>query len=136
MLGDEEDLDYQGLEERKRAQSRFICPSCNENTDYQRLSRLGHCPHERTEERRQKTASFYESLSHEGAARESLYARPSRGGEIVVRTSEILSIVNFLMNETNFELSDPIFFAPNPLEQDVFVDGGGNMIRSFFVGQM
>ena len=87
VLGDEGDLDYQGLVKGKRAQSMFICPSCNENPDYQRLSRPGHCPHERTEERRQKSASFYESLSHERATRESLYASPSRDGELEVGKS-------------------------------------------------
>ena len=83
MLGDEDHLDYQGLVKGKRAQSMFICPSCNENPDYQRLSRPGHW----TEERRQKSASFYESLSHERATRESLYASPSRDGELEVGTS-------------------------------------------------
>ena len=81
VLGDEK---YQGLVNGKRAKSMFICPSCSENPNYQRLSRPGHCPHLRTEERRQKSASFYESLSHERATKESPYASPLRDGELEV----------------------------------------------------
>ena len=73
---------YQGLEKGKRAQSMFICPSCNANSDYQRLSRPGHCPHEGNQEREEKSRSFYESLTTERGARESVYMNPSRADEV------------------------------------------------------
>ena len=76
MPGTEEDLDYRGLETGRRAQSVFVCPSCNANQDYQRPTRPGHCPHERTEGRREKSASFYESLALERGTRESVYESP------------------------------------------------------------
>ena len=73
----EEDLDYQGLETGRRAKSVFVCPSCSANQDYQRPTRPGHCPHERTEGRREKSASFYESLrARERGTRESVYESP------------------------------------------------------------
>ena len=79
---EDEDVDYQGLETEKRAISMFICPSCNENSDYQRLSRPGHCLHERNSEGREKSASFYESLTPERGMRESFYASPSCDGGV------------------------------------------------------
>ncbi|KAM7438006.1 hypothetical protein ABFA07_012415 [Porites harrisoni] len=72
---------YQGLKKGNRAQSMFICPSCNANSDYQRLSRPGHCPHEGNQEREEKSRSFYESLTTERGARESVYMNPSRADE-------------------------------------------------------
>ena len=79
---EDENPDYQGLEKRKREQSIFICPSCNANSDYQRLSRPGHCPHEGNQEREEKSRSFYESLTTERGARESVYMNPSRIDEV------------------------------------------------------
>ena len=81
IAGTEEDLDYQGLVTGKRARSMLVCPSCNENPDYQRLSGSSHCPHERQEGRSQKSASFYESLALERGTRESVYASPSHVGQ-------------------------------------------------------
>ena len=81
IAGTEEDLDYQGLVKGKRVRSMFVCPSCNENPDYQTLSGSGHCPHERQEKRRHKSASFYESLALERRSRESVYASPSHVGQ-------------------------------------------------------
>ena len=73
---------YQGLEKGKRAQSVFIYRSCNANSDYQRLSRPGHCPHEGNQERQEKSRSFYEGLTTERGARESVYMNPSRTDEV------------------------------------------------------
>ena len=73
---------YQGLEKGKRAQSVFICPSCNANSDYQRLSRPGHCPHVGNQEREGKSRSIYQSLTTERGARESVYMNPSRNDEV------------------------------------------------------
>jgi len=81
IAGTEEDLDYQGLVTGKRARSMFVCPSCNENPDYQRLSGSSRCPHDRQEGRKQKSASFYESLALERGTRESVYASPSHVGQ-------------------------------------------------------
>ena len=73
---------YQGLTKRTRTQSMFICPSCNESPDYQRLSTPGHCPHkEKADNTREKRGSFYESLTLERGSRESFYATPSRIAE-------------------------------------------------------
>ena len=80
--GTGEDLNYQVLEQDKRARSVFICPSCDENPVYQRLSMPHYCPHGATDKPKENRASCYESLSRLGAGpRESVYARPSRSTE-------------------------------------------------------
>ena len=80
--GTGEDLNYQVLEQDKRARSVFICPSCNENPVYQRLSMPHYCPHGATDKPKENRVSCYESLSGLGVGpRESVYARPSRSTE-------------------------------------------------------
>ncbi|KAL9959603.1 hypothetical protein ACROYT_G032938 [Oculina patagonica] len=71
---------YQGLVKDKRAQSVFVCQSCNDNPVYQRLSM--HCPHGAKDETKEKRASFYASLKElERGSRESVYASRSRIAE-------------------------------------------------------
>ena len=69
---------YEGLIDRTRIRSKFICPSCNDGSDYQRPNTIGCCPHrEKESNTREKTRSFYESLAPEVGTRESDYATPS-----------------------------------------------------------
>ena len=69
---------YEGLIDRTRIRSKFICPSCNDSSDYQRPNTIGCCPHrEKENNTREKTRSFYESLAPEVGTRESDYATPS-----------------------------------------------------------
>lgn len=69
---------YEGLIDRTRIRSKFICPSCNDSSDYQRPNTIGCCPHrEKENNTREKTRSFYESLALEVGTRESDYATPS-----------------------------------------------------------
>ena len=69
---------YEGLIDRTRIRSKFICPSCNDSSDYQRPNTIGCCPHrEKESNTREKTRSFYESLAPEVGTRESDYATPS-----------------------------------------------------------
>lgn len=67
--------DYQMLLQSKRAHSVFICPSCNKNPDYQRLSMTQNCPHGTKDIPKQNRESIYQSLSRpEPGSRESVYA--------------------------------------------------------------
>lgn len=76
--GTGKDLHYQTLLPNKRAHSMFICPSCNKNPDYQRLSMTQNCPHETKDKTKQNRESIYQSLSGpEPGSRESVYERPS-----------------------------------------------------------
>ena len=79
---EDENPDYHVLKKGERAQSMFICRSCNANPDYQRLSRQGHCPHEGNQEREEKSRSLYASLTTERGARESVYMNPSHTDEV------------------------------------------------------
>ena len=70
---------YHGLMKETRAQSVFVCPSCNDNPVYQRLSMPRHCPHgAKGKKKENRTPSFYASLRElESGSRESVYANPS-----------------------------------------------------------
>lgn len=73
--GTGKDLQYQILLQNKRAHSAFICPSCNKNPDYQRLSMPQNCPHGTKDIPKQNRESIYQSLSGpEPGSRESVYA--------------------------------------------------------------
>ena len=79
----------------------FICPSCNANSDYQRLSRPGHCPHEGNQEREEKSRSFYESLTTERGARESVYMNPSRADEVRIFLFSFRPFFLFISSRAN-----------------------------------
>ena len=95
--GTGENLDYQVLLPGKRPHSVFICPSCNDNPVYQRLSMPHSCPHGTKDKPEENRASFYESLrGHEPGSQESVYARPSRNTEesaAEVRTCCLLAFI-------------------------------------------
>ncbi|XP_015748002.1 PREDICTED: uncharacterized protein LOC107327768 isoform X9 [Acropora digitifera] len=78
---DEDNFDYQGLAEQTRVKSLFVCPCCEKNVHYQRLSTPDQCECERKDRPSQKRQSIYESLSHERGKRESLYASPLRASK-------------------------------------------------------
>ena len=78
-----DNFDYQGLAERTRVKSLFVCPCCEKNVHYQRLSTPDQCECERKDRPSQKRQSIYESLSHERGKRESLYASPLRASKEV-----------------------------------------------------
>ena len=67
---------YQELKQDKRPRSMFICPSCNDNPVYQRLSMPHSCPHGAKDKPKENRES-YESLSGLGS-QESVYDRPSQ----------------------------------------------------------
>ena len=70
---------YQRLVQGKRPRSVFICPSCNDNPVYQRLSMPHSCPHGAKDKLKENGASSYESLSgRELGSRKPVYARPSQ----------------------------------------------------------
>ena len=78
-VGSSDDLDYQRLVQGKRPHSVFICPSCNNNPVYQRLSVPHSCLHGAKDKRKETRASVYESLRGlEQGSQEPDYARPSR----------------------------------------------------------
>ena len=70
---------YQELQQGKRPRSMFICPSCNDNPVYQRLSMPHSCPHGANDKPKENRES-YESLSGLGL-QESVYDRPSQTTE-------------------------------------------------------
>jgi len=78
---DEDNFDYQGLAERTRVKSLFVCPCCEKNVHYQRLCTPDQCECLRKDRPSQKRQSIYESLSHERGKRESLYASPLRASK-------------------------------------------------------
>ena len=79
LENEETDKDlYKGLVQKTRTQSVFVCPTCNENPVYQRLSVPRSCPHAAKEKPKEKRTSFYESLKGlEKGSRESVYASTS-----------------------------------------------------------
>ena len=69
---------YQRLVQGKRPRSMFICPSCNDNPVYQRLSMPHSCPHGAKDKLKlEENRASYESLSGLGS-QESVYERPSQ----------------------------------------------------------
>lgn len=72
----DKDLVYQGLMQKSRTQSVFVCPTCNEDPVYQRLRVPRSCPHAAKNKPKEKTTSLYESLKPglEKGSRESVYA--------------------------------------------------------------
>ena len=69
---------YQGLVKGKRAQSVFVCPSCNDNPIYQRPNIPRNCPHGARDKMKENRGSFYESLKElDKGSRESVYTSPS-----------------------------------------------------------
>ena len=86
--GTGKDLQYQILLQNKRAHSAFICPSCNKNPDYQRLSMPQNCPHGTKDIPKQNRESIYQSLSGpEPGLRESVYAPITKESASEVRLS-------------------------------------------------
>ena len=73
-----EDLDYKELLPGKRPHSVFICPSCNENPVYQKLSMPHNCPHGAKDK---PNETYGRLIGLEQGSRESVYAIPTRTAE-------------------------------------------------------